>query len=58
MNKPNRGLKSLQTGATKSSTSIQNLQPKVTVDNLKKQIGLFKCQLERRNIKVSKAADS
>lgn len=58
MNKPNRGLKNLQTGATKSSTSIQNLQPKVTVDNLKKQIGLFKCQLERRNIKVSKAADS
>lgn len=58
MNKPVRGLKNLQIGPPKLSPSISGLHSKVTVESLKKQIAMLKNQLERRNIKVSKAAES
>ncbi|XP_030748738.1 regulator of G-protein signaling 7-like isoform X1 [Sitophilus oryzae] len=58
MKKPTKGLKSLQIGPAKLSPSTSGLHSKVTVDSLKRQINLLKSQLERRNIKVSKAAES
>ncbi|CAG9759989.1 unnamed protein product [Ceutorhynchus assimilis] len=58
MNKPMKGLKNLQIGAPKLSPSTSGLHPKVTVESLRKQVTLLKSQLERRNIKVSKAAES
>ncbi|XP_066158777.1 regulator of G-protein signaling 7 [Euwallacea fornicatus] len=54
MNKPSKG----KIGAPKLSPSTASFQPKVSEESLRKQIELLKCQLERRNIKVSKAADS
>lgn len=58
MNKPMKGLKNLQIGPPKLSPSMSGLQPKVTIQSLKKQIALLRTQLERRNIKISKAAES
>ena len=58
MNKPMRGVKNMQIGPPKLSPSSSGLQTKVTVESLQKQIALLKSQLERRNIKVSKAAES
>ncbi|XP_019765423.2 regulator of G-protein signaling 7 isoform X1 [Dendroctonus ponderosae] len=58
MNKPSKGLKKLEIGPPKLSPSTSGLHPKVTVESLHKQITLLKTQLERRNIKVSKAAET
>ncbi|XP_060515802.1 regulator of G-protein signaling 7 [Cylas formicarius] len=58
INKPMKNLKNVQIGPPKLSPSTSGLQPKVTVASLQKQVNLLKIQLERRNIKVSKAAES
>lgn len=58
MNKPIHGVKIMHNGPPKMSPSTSGLNSKNSVDILKKQIALLKSRLERRNIKVSKAAES
>jgi regulator of G-protein signaling len=58
MNKPMHGIKNMQVGPPRMSPSTSGINSKSSVDIVKKQIALLKCRLERRNIKVSKAAES
>ncbi|XP_050314334.1 regulator of G-protein signaling 7 [Anthonomus grandis grandis] len=58
MNKPNRAMKNKQNNPAKILFSLSGSQPKNSSEQLKKQITVLKTQLERRNIKVSKAAET
>lgn len=60
MNKPIYGTKNTQVTAhvVKISPSTSDMANKTTIANLKKQIALIKTRLDRRNIKVSKVAES
>ncbi|XP_019869455.2 regulator of G-protein signaling 7 [Aethina tumida] len=59
MNKPIHGVKNMHVGPPRMSPSTSgNISKVTTVEAVKKQISLLKSRLERRNIKVSKAAES
>lgn len=59
MNKPIHGVKNTHVGPPRMSPSTSgNISKVTTVEAVKKQISLLKSRLERRNIKVSKAAES
>lgn len=58
MNKPIHGVKNTYLVTPRMSPSTSGLPPKNTVEQLKKQIALLKSRLDRRNIKLSKAAES
>lgn len=59
MNKPLLGIKNMHLGPPRMSPSTSGLNNKNTsIDAIKKQIILLKARLDRRNIKVSKAAES
>lgn len=58
MNKPLHALKNMHVGPPRMSPSTSGISSKSSLDLLKKQIALLKSRLERRNIKVSKAAES
>lgn len=57
MHKPIHGVK-LVNIAPQLSPSTSGLAPKNNVEQFKKQIALLKSRLDRRNIKISKAAES
>lgn len=57
MNKPTHGSKAVFV-PPKLSPSTSGLPVKTTVEQLRKQIETLKSRLERRNIKVSKAAET
>lgn len=56
MNKPIHGTKNVYV-PPKLSPSTSGIS-KVTVEQLRKQIALLKVRLDRRNIKISKAAET
>lgn len=59
MNKPVLGYKITHIiGPPRLSPSTSDVGSKITIDNIKKQIALFKSRLDRRNIKVSKVAEA
>ncbi|KAK9889334.1 hypothetical protein WA026_004609 [Henosepilachna vigintioctopunctata] len=58
MNKPIHGVKSLTIEPRKMSPSTSGIESNVSTETLKRQIDALKARLGRRNIKVSKAAES
>ncbi|CAH1153550.1 unnamed protein product [Phaedon cochleariae] len=59
MNKPIHGVKQSNMAPPKISPSTSGLvPPKKSVEQLKKQIIMLKIRIDRRNIKISKAAES
>ncbi|XP_018566519.1 regulator of G-protein signaling 7 [Anoplophora glabripennis] len=58
MNKPIHGVKNMYLVTPRMSPSTSGLPPKNSTEQLKKQIILLKSRLDRRNIKLSKAAES
>lgn len=57
MNKPLHGMRNVYV-PPKLSPSTSGLSTKATVEHLRKQIALLTTRLDRRNIKVSKAAET
>ncbi|XP_045482456.1 regulator of G-protein signaling 7 isoform X1 [Harmonia axyridis] len=58
MNKPIHGVKSMTVDSRKMLPSTSGIESSASVDILKKQVELLRARLDRRNIKVSKAAES
>ncbi|KAJ8986258.1 hypothetical protein NQ317_009967 [Molorchus minor] len=58
MNKPIHGVKNIHLVPPKLSPSTSGLPPKNAMEQLRKQIDLLNIRLDRRNIKMSKVAES
>lgn len=58
MNKPSHAVKSMTVDSRKVLPSTSGSNNLASADILKKQVELLKARLDRRNIKVSKAAES